>query len=164
MNASTLDSIRRLAERPGTEAEGIVAREMLKKPESKSGSFADKLRNGTLKSLDDILREHGVPADVTCPCGKSRKIFSGPCDNYKAHCEIYLKIRATFGRGDRVYYNYWAYPPNCPGKIAAHIPLGSENGTFPWSWCSVKFDHLKSARRIPILNDAGEWCLTKEPK
>jgi len=159
-NTLWLDDIR-LAERPGTEHEGIVAREMLKKLEAKSGSFADKLRNGTLKSFEEILREHGVPTDVTCPCGKSRKIFAGLCPNISGHMEINAKIRDTFTRGDRVFYNYWAYPPNCPGKIARHVPLGRES---TWHWISVKFDHLKNARQVPILNDAGVWCLTKERK
>lgn len=163
MNQSTLDSIRRLAERPGTEHEGNVARAMLKKLEGRAG-FADKLRNGTLKSLDDMLREHGVPAEVTCPCGKSRKIFAGPCQNHSGHAEIHSKVRSAFKRGDCVYYNYWAYEPNDPGIVAAHIPIITVNGTFPWSWISVSFDRLKSARRIPILNDFGERCLTKEPK
>ncbi len=164
MNASTLDSIRRLAERPGTEHEGIVAREMLKKLESKSGSFADKLRAGTLKSLDEILRENGVPTDVKCPCGESRKIFAGPCQNHAGHAKIHSQIRETFKRGEKVFYNFWAYEPNDPGIFAAHIPMQKVSGTFPWAWCSVKFDRLKSARRIPILNDAGVWCLTKERK
>lgn len=171
MNAATLDSIRRLAERPGTEHEGIVAREMLKRLEGKQTpldrakrSFAEQLTNHRLKDLDELLREHGISPIVTCPCGTKRKIFTGPCTNHKRHSEIYLKIIETFSRGDKVYYNYWAYPPNCPGVVAAHVPIGRENGTFPWAWISVKFSHLKSARRIPILNDAGEWCLTKEPK
>ncbi len=163
MNAATLDSIRRLAERPGTEQEGIVAREMLKKLESKvpHGSFADRLANHDLPSFEEILREHGVPTDVSCPCGHRRKIFAGTCPNITRHMEINLKIRETFQRGDRVFYNYWAYPPNCPGKIARHVPLGRES---TWHWISVKFDHLKNARQVPILNDAGEWCLTKERK
>lgn len=165
MNQRTIESLRRLAERPGTEHEGIVAREMLAKLEAKAPrSFADSLRNHHLPSFEEILRKHGVPTMVRCPCGMERKIFSGPCTNYEKHAEIYLKILATFSRGDRVYYNYWAYPPNCPGVVAKHVPLGRENGTFPWCWISVRFDHFKNARRIPILNDKGEWCLTKERK
>lgn len=158
MNARTLDSIRRLAERPGTEAEGIVAREMLAKLEKKIPA-SDRL----IPSLRELLRRYDIPDIVKCPCGDIRPVGEGPCANVWRHLEIQTEIRARFKKGDVVFYNYWAYPVNCPGIVAAHVKLKKERGTYPWAWVSVKFGHLKSARQVPILDDSGKWCLTKEP-
>lgn len=161
MSSRRIEALRNLAERPGTKSEGIVAREMLKRAEAKAPSVQ---MGGLIPSLRDLLQRYDIPDLVMCPCGVSRPIFDGPCPDTWSHMEIQTRIRAMFKRGDRVFYNYWAYPPNCPGKITAHLNLQRDNGTYPWAWISVKFDHLKNARRIPVLNDKGEWCLTKEPQ
>lgn len=92
-----------------------------------------------------------------CPCGVSNAA-NQKCQNWRKHLEINLEIRDRFKKGDRVLYNYHAYPPDCPGRVAAHVPLKPENGTYPWAWISIKFDHLKGARQIPIFSAKG-WHL-----
>jgi hypothetical protein len=164
-----LEALRNLAERPGTEHEGIVARAMLKRAEAKAPDLArDYLENVRAFGRGDITfseylnrTQQTSPAMWSCPCGDTI-YMNGKCLNQFRHLEIQTRIRAVFSRGDRVFYNFHAYPRNCPGKIAAHVKLQQDNGTYPWAWVSVKFDHLKSARQIPVLNEKGEWCLTKE--
>ncbi len=100
--------------------------------------------------------EKDIPS-YGCPCG-SKLRFNEKCWNWQRHLEIQTEIRAKFSKGDRVIYNMHAYPADCPGRVAAYVPLGPENGTFPWAWLSVKFDHLKGARRVPIFDRDG-WHL-----
>ncbi len=158
MSTRKIEALRRLAERPGTEAEGIVAREMLKRFEAKAGisSPSDRL----IPSLRDLLRRYDIPDVVKCPCGEVRPIGEGPCTNVWRHLEIQTEIRAQFKKGDVVFYNYHAYPKNCPGVIAKYVPLGRDS---TWHWISVKFGHLKHSRQVPIIDADGKWCLTKEP-
>ena len=175
MNQSTIDALRRLAERPGTEHEGAVAREMLRRAEAKLREAGDTQAVGEEDLMDlyrrYMRREMSVDAFVEapristwkCPCGT--KVRNGEkCANWQRHLEINIEIRNRFAKGDRVLYNYHAYPPDCPGRVSAHVKLKPENGTYPWAWISVKFDHLKGARQIPIIGENGEWCLKHDER
>jgi len=173
MNQNTIDSLRRLAERPGTEHEGIVAREMLKRLEAKrSEGFRDyeleylalfrRHMRGEITLHEFLRSSRSQTAEPwTCPCGDTI-YMNGKCLNQLRHLEVQTEIRSRFKRGDRAYYNYWAYPENCPCEVQAFVKLQRDNGTFPWAWISVKFDHLKNTRQIPILSAKG-WHLSKEP-
>lgn len=167
--ASRIEALRRLAERPGTEHEGLVARKMLERLEglARAGYCAEEF--GALGAYQAYMRrEISVDAFLdalakscgerwTCACGASVAIGQ-KCIEWMRHLEIQTEIRTTFKKGDRVVYNYHAYPVDCPGKVASYVPLKPENGTYPWAWISVKFDHLKGARQIPIVSAEG-WHL-----
>lgn len=156
---SKIEALKRLAERPGTPHEGEVAREMLKRLQSAAVDIdetedSENALSQYLKreiSIDEFIRRCKV---TRCPCGSIHDV-GGKCGNWQRHLEIQTEIRAKFQRGDRIVYNYWAYPKDCPGKVAAYVKLKPENGTYPWGWLSIKFDHLKSARQVPVWDKDG---------
>ena len=148
MSRRKLEALRALAERPGTEAEGIVARQILARLEAKQG-----IPGRVEAKRYDHLWE--------CACG-SILVVGEKCDNDLVHLDIQDEIRAKFKPGDRVYYNKWAYTANCAGVVAAYVRLKAPNGDHPWAWISVKFDYLKSARQIPIYSAKG-WHLSHKP-
>jgi len=152
-SARRLAALRNLAERPGTEAEGRVAREMLARIEAKAepaeqvyAQFEEFLRTG---SLDDLGRAIGLK---TCDCGNRHPAFTH-CPMMEAHQRIAVEIRQRFPRGQRVHYNRWAYPKNCPGRVT---------GYSGWHWVRVKFDHLKNSRAVPVYS-GGLWHLSIAP-
>lgn len=179
MNGRKLEALRNLAERPGTEAEGELARELLKRWEAKIEApldegpawalFTDLLKNEV--TTEDFLeklrrriiyeRAQPLPNHWECACGAQLAI-GDKCNEQLAHLLIQQAIREKFSPGDRVVYNYHAYPDNCPGRVAAYVKLKQSNGNYPWAWISVKFDHLKQARQIPIYSAKG-WHLSKAP-
>ena len=152
-NARKIAALRNLAERPGTEAEGRVARAMLARIESKAdpvdqvyARFETFLRTG---SLDDLGLAVGWK---TCDCGNLHPPFTA-CPMIEAHNSIAFEIRRRFPRGERVFYNRWAYAKNCPGKVT---------GYSDWSWVRVRFDHLKNSRAVPVYS-GGLWHLSVAP-
>lgn len=156
MNARKLQALRNLAERPGTEAEGRLARELLARYEKKQASksaddhFADYLRTG---SLDDLAQAVGKRL---CDCGSRVKPF-GKCYNFRKHAEIRRERETRFPVGTRVYYNRWAYTPNCPGTV-----VGYSRGDDSWNWIRIQFDHLKNPRSVPVYSQHG-WHISTEP-
>lgn len=151
MTSRRLQALRNLAERPGTEAEGNLAREILarieKDPRDPLDDFRDFLRSG---SLNDLARAVG---DHVCDCGTRYPAFT-KCPNVSRHEELRAEALRRFPRGTRSYYNKWAYSRNCPCVVKCASPQ--------WNWMRVKFDHLKSARSIPIYSADG-WHLSTEP-
>lgn len=156
--ARRIAALRALAERPGTKAEGEVAREKLARIESKQprpvnaselfGFFASYLRNGHMEDL-----QKAVNSSVCNICGK---VFPCglECPKKTEHFQAHAEMHKMFPRGARVYYNYWAYPANCPAMVAGYsADLG---------WIRLKFDHLKSTRSVPIYTD-GELRLFTAP-
>lgn len=179
-NQSTIDALRRLAERPGTEHEGIVAREMLRRLETKltatSGDFeaewtaayrAFARKEIGIDAFCAAMRKHtehvvaSLPESWKCACGATVPRGEKCGDQYQ-HLSFQTSIRTRFHKGDRVFYNMHAYPENDPGIVAAYVKLKPENGTYPWAWISVRFDRLKGARQIPVVSDRG-WHLSREP-
>ena len=105
----TIESLQRLADRPGTPAEGRTARKLLDKMVGKFPSFR--------------------PFDAL-----------------------------EFPRGTKVFYNYWAYPFNDRCVIVGREPktIGGQ------IWISMRFEHLKQPRSVPITSSKG--ChISKEP-
>lgn len=180
-----LQALRNLAERPGTEAEGALAREMLARLEEKRSeghqdkpewerplwrAFEDYRRADI--STDDFIesmcrriqweRDQPLPRKWVCACA-ARVPAGSICENTAGHAAIQQQIRERFKPGDRVYYNHWSYEANSPGVVRAYIrPKWRPNGDHPWAWISVKFDHLKNARQVPIYSRAG-WHLSHKP-
>lgn len=151
-----LNALRALAERPGTPAEGEVARRMLAKMEAVPceanplGKFAQFMRSG---SMDDLASAVGRSK---CACGATYAAFS-KCSDYVAHERIRAEIRQKFPKDTRVFYNMWAYERNAAARVT-----GYPRDPKLWNWVSVKFDHLKSYRSIPVLDSDG-WHLSTEP-
>jgi hypothetical protein len=148
-----IEALRALAERPGTEAEGRVAREMLKRAEAKHAqrdpmeAFRDYLHTGSMDDLGDAIGRS------VCDCGTSRPAFTN-CQNTAEHERIAAEIRQRFPRGTRVFYNQWAYGANYPGRVTGY--------SREWNWARVKFDNLKNIRSVPIYSANG-WHLSAEP-
>lgn len=181
MNARKLQALRNLAERPGTEAEGKLAREILERWEK--NSFADEPEDeqdmwsvfaahqrGDI-STDDFLasirrdnlrreRQH-PPVEWHCACGNILRVGEKCCDDLR-HLSIQMEIRVRFKKGDRVFYNHHCYPVNCPGFVLGYLRPKITVDSHPWAWINVKFDHLKSPRQVPIYSAKG-WHLSKEP-
>ena len=147
MNQRKINAIRSLAERPGTEAEGLAAREALKRLK------IPERRNSGERSVNWLF-----PERYTCACG-SRYPFGGKCQETSKHEAIRAEARKRFPRGTRVYYNRWCYSRNAPGTITGY-PVMPFSGD--WHWVRVKFDDLKSARSIPVRSERG-WHLFTEP-
>jgi hypothetical protein len=153
MTNRRIEALRALADRPGTEAEGFVAREKLARAlgarESREpiSSYRDFLRTG---ALDDLRAAVGPKH---CNCGAVYAAFTA-CPEVERHEQIRREIRAKFPLFSRVYYNCWAYEANCPGVV---VRYGST-----WNWIVVKFDHLKKPRPVPIFDGKG-WHLSSEP-
>src|ERR1035438_7778096 len=99
MNSRRIEALRNLAERPGTEAEGRLARELLERAEGK-------------RTPDDL----GSACPRRCDCGNTHPAFTD-CPMYTRHAEIDAEKRRRFPRGTRVYYNRWAYTENCQGTV-----------------------------------------------
>lgn len=159
MNQRKLEALRALAERPGTPAEGRLAKEILARLEGHAEVTEEGEKTSwywferflKTHSNDDLLK--GVRAPSICECGA--KVPRGlRCANLVGHQRIAAQIRALFPRGVRVYYNYWAYPSNCPGTVSGYSHY--------WNWIRIKFDHLKNKRSIPIYSPAG-WHLSMDP-
>lgn len=171
----TIAALRALAERPGTPAEGAVAREMLERLERKSpngrhpkdeqdiwAAFERHCRGEC--TTDEFIvamakwtrrRDYmPVPTEWTCACGRLNGI-GYKCMNMGGHERMRESLRIRFTKGQRVYYNYWAYPDNCPAVVAGWPRQAPENGTHPWGWIILKFDHLKNNRSVPILSNKG---------
>lgn len=169
MNARKLQALRNLAERPGTEAEGQLAREILARYEGKRGAdiptdeagawaaFRAHMRGETDTSefIDQMRRYRATWENLTvsCDCGSPRP-FKGRCDNTDRHEAIRIEARKYFPKGTRVYYNKWAYKRNCAGVSTGHQS--------DWGWMRVKFDYLTSARNVRVFSEHG-WHLSTEP-
>lgn len=153
MNRRKIQALRNLAERPGTEAEGIVAREMLAKLENKSpeedliSRFRRFLRTGNLDDLPE-----GNPL-WQCVCGTISH-RGQPCSTFWRHHEIKREMETRFPVGSRVYYNYWAYNENCSATVIGY--------SGDWNCIRLKFAHLKSRRNVPIYRH-GYWHLSLDP-
>lgn len=174
MNQRKLEALRNLAERPGTEAEGALARELLARFEARQdvdpgtpwSIFREHLRgkSSVAEFVDELARhmQRGMGVtDWTCACG-AKLALSEKCSNIVGHLAIQTEIRTRFKKGDRVFYNYWAYPKDCPATVAGYVKLGPDGGhAHPWGWIRLKFDHLKSARAVPIYKEG--WCLSHTP-
>lgn len=180
MTNRKLEALRNLADRPGTEAEGRLAREILAKVEAKIGAgedftlaegwedFQDRIRDLSAEEawtlIEKRIREHRaqpLPTHWKCACGMT--IHCGQkCHNSTGHNRIQEQIRELFKKGDRVYYNRWAYSTNDPATVQGYVKPKPENHDHPWAWIRLKFDRLKSPRHVPIYSTAG-WHLSHQP-
>lgn len=151
MKRRKLQALRNLAERPGTEAEGAVARAMLEKAEAEQrtpeDAFADYLHTHSLDDLADAVSRK------RCRCGNRHPAFT-TCPKTDFHASLDAEKREKFPRGARVHYNYWAYAENCPGNVVGYSK--------EWGWIRIKFDHLKHSRSVPIYTPLG-WHLSTVP-
>lgn len=152
-----IEALRALAERPGTHAEGEVARAKLARALAHKGdlskqspwdAFRSYLRTG---SMDDLrwATTHEVCQFCGLICLRNLQ-----CPHTSEHYAEHSQLRDKFPRGTRVYYNYWAYSENCPAVVTGY---SAELGRI-----RLKFDHLKNSRSVPIYQD-GELRLFTEP-
>jgi hypothetical protein len=157
MNRRRIEALRNLAERPGTPAEGALAREILERHEGKQSqrsqndAFCDYLRSGERSDLDHACYTS------TCRCGNvypRKNDRESDCPMTDRHALILAEKLKRFPRGTRVYYNYWAYGENCLGTVTGPSK--------DWAWLRIKFDNLKQARKCPIYSEFG-WHLSIEP-
>ena len=90
-----IEALRALAERPGTPAEGEVARKMLERAEAHGvdpeESFRSFIRTG---SMDDLASAVGP---LTCECGTTHPPFT-KCSNLSLHQRIRRQMEVLFPR------------------------------------------------------------------
>lgn len=177
MNARKLAALKNLAERPGTPAEGALARELLRKYENTVVDVHDETdywkalqrhMRGEMSTdafLDALKRyaQRPMPTHWMCACGWQIKI-NEKCVNTAGHDKIQSEIRQRFKRGDYVYYNQWAYPLNQPATVTGYVPTTKG---MQWNWIAVKLIRRRRGskdvyRQIPIYSARG-WHLSKEP-
>lgn len=156
MSQRRIDALRALAERPGTEAEGKLAAELLAKIEAKPLAeesrwklFETYLRS---RNIEDLMRACAAPKE--CACGE--KFLGKQCPNVTRHTSIAQEIRNRFKKGDVVFYNKWAYSPNARAVVIGYSQWES------WQWIRLQFDHLKHPRAVPIYSLLGRH-LSHEP-
>lgn len=153
MNRRRIEALRALAERPGTVAEGELAREMLARAEksqpkrSRTEAFSAYLKSHSIEDLEESCGPN------LCACGALRPFFESCMDSFR-HQAIAGEIRKRFPKGTRVYYNYWDYSRNDPGVVTEY--------PCTWNWLRIKFDRLKAARSVPIYSPKG-WHLSVAP-
>ena|SRR5258707_8918992 len=134
MKSRRLQALQNLANRPGTEAEGAVAREMLERHQAKEDPY-------TLAQRIAHAAYAKVQTDI------------------KSRDAIAKEIRLRFPKGTRVYYNKWAYRSNSPGVVTGYPRIQFDGS---WGWIRIKFDHLKYASAVPIYSSLG-WHLSGTP-
>ena len=140
-----LDALRALADRPGTEHEGRLAREILQRLEGNTADFQEEAFRGFLRrevSLDDLLR-----ALKTQPLTPEEKMMVDEQERARKRYELRREINRRFKKGDRVLHN---------GKAGVVSDLGYDGGIF------VKFDDAMWPRHVFPCVD-GEWSVTVEP-
>ncbi len=168
MNIRKLQALRNLAERPGTEAEGALARELLAKAEGRRRDAyppdeadawiaLEDYISGSIRTeeyLERLDKHYSRPTTWVCACG-AEVFVRQKCLNGAGHAVIQETIRSRFKKGDRVFYNYWAYGLNSPATVVGYVKPTRENGSHPWAWIRLKFDHLKNSRQAPIWSEKG---------
>lgn len=174
----TIEALRALAERTGTEAEGIIAREILgrlelrgelksEEPYDWEAAIAARQEQWNKLSKDDLLeairrsvmedRARPFPTVWRCDCGAVVPTKS-KCENHAEHERVREEIPRRFKKGDRVYYNQHAYTPNDPGVVVGFVKPKLDN----WQWIRIKFDRLKNAQAVPVRSAKG-WRLSHHP-
>src|SRR5581483_12357143 len=83
----------------------------------------------TIEELADIVAR----APKLCRCGNS--YFGKQCTAEARHEHIKAEIERRFKRGDRVYYNMWAYAANSTARVT-----GFPKDPRLWGWINVKLD------------------------
>lgn len=167
MTTRRLEALRALAERPGTEAEGILAREILDRLEGEQTHRAEEQYRRWLRrdiSLDELLRAM-KPQPLTPEELDALHFASRQAEEARLrvdHAAIQAEIRRRFKKGDRIFYNKWAYSKNEPGVVTGYVRPKAENGTHPWAWLSCRFDRHLWPRQIPVWSERG-WHLSLEP-
>lgn len=171
MTRRKLEALRNLAERPGTEAEGILAREILARVEAKQPPTDERTFWEILEARAHgeatpeefaaaMLRQYGTT--WTCACGFKVRHGEKCLNLFGTHERIQVEIQTRFKKGDRVFYNCWAYAKNDPAVVVGYVRPKPENGSHPWAWITLKFDKLKSNRQVPIKSSRG-WHLSHAP-
>lgn len=143
-----LEALRNLAERPGTPAEGEVARRMYERERAKTPRAA---------SSGNWRERWSIPEEFQCSCGRWYNIERDiRCQDTATHERIRSEIRATFPKGTRVFYNYRAYELNSPATV-----VGYTRDVRTWGWIRLKFDHLTTIRAVPIRSVRG-WHISTD--
>ena len=171
MTNRKLQALRNLAERPGTPAEGVLAREILERFDGDRNSGNAELERPLWIAWDDYMRgsvsmdeflesirsrvmwerSQPLPTEWTCACGETVMVPS-KCSGSR-HEAIHREIPSKFPKGLRVYYNCWAYSINSPATVSGY--------SREWNWIRLKFDDLKTVRGVPIYKKG--WRITREP-
>ncbi len=114
-NARTLEALRRLAERPGTEAEGILARETLRR-------LSVDPNRPIPRSLEDLLRAADTPMTSeeidAIRIMEEQRLEAVARAAREAEIRIYERMVRGLKKGDRVYFNRVRYPKNDPGIVS----------------------------------------------
>lgn len=137
LTARKLEALRNLAERPGTEHEGEVARAMLEKLTGQ-------------RYRPPIIREQFDPkraARKKAPAPKQPDYMTDPL-------KMAQEVRKRFPVGTRVYYTGPGFPYNSPGTV-----VGYESAGFR---VIVDFEWDDTEVMLTACCPIG-WCLTKKP-
>jgi hypothetical protein len=138
----------------------MLDRFLASEPEIDAMDFLRRYLRGDSPVEEFIRACRSGLATWKCPCGVAVPV-GGKCGNLWGHLDIQTQIRVRFTKGQRVFYNYHAYPPDCPAIVIGYVSLeANENGTYPWAWIRLKFDHLKANRSVPIWSEDG-CCLSE---
>jgi hypothetical protein len=149
----TIEALRRLAERPGTVAEGLLARETLKRLTFDPGQPIPR-------SLEDILRAaDSAPMtreELECVrvMEEERLAKIARAERQRQQDEkraTYLAWVKSLEKGDRVFFNYGRYSD--PGIISTPVDQHLD--------LKVKLDRLIWPKKINVFH-GGTQCLSKD--
>ncbi len=137
-SARKIQALQNLAERPGTEAEGRVARAMLEKLTGRA-YIPPRPAPAPPKRKPRVPREKAVP--------KVPEYFA---DKLK----LAMKVRERFPLGATVYYNAFGHDPNHMGTVTGYEPSGFR--------VVVWFADFGKSALVYACSDRG-WHLTLKP-
>jgi hypothetical protein len=61
----------------------------------------------------------------------------------------------SFPLGSAVFYNYWAYPQNCPCIVCEGRGHTRAKVIQSQTWMRLRFAHLKQPRWVPVTSERG---------
>lgn len=156
--ASRIEALRRLAERPGTEHEGLVARKMLKRLKAKTATKPEPDSVPAKYRMAEFWNG-GNPVVIQCHCGE---MFTSrtPCEQSSRHERIRAEILSRFAVGDRVFFNRYGYLLNA----AANIIKVFDKAADKWNSVQLKFEGSGKTKAITVLAySIYGWHLSKSP-
>lgn len=155
VSSRKLQALQNLAERPGTEAEGRVARAMLEKLTGRPYSQRERAQSDPFERFDKLWED--LKQKCSTPPPRPRK---APAAKKKAKLPLWYtdplkraqKVRERFPIGSVIYYNARGWPINTGGEV-----LGYERAGF-----RVRVEFFSGVQLVHACSDLG-WHLSLNP-
>ncbi len=150
-----IQALQNLAERPGTEAEGRVAREMLEKLTGKAYSPSPPSTTAQRPQYysNDYFAKRARDAAESARKARQSPPRKPEPSYVGDRLKLAIEVRERFPIGTKVFYNAPGYPPNASGIVMGFQRAGH--------CVTVAFDFDGETAQIPACSSRG-WHLTKQ--